>query len=789
MWFECSTRLCIETYSLEEQVSSREVCLQLLQEYYEETVRGQAFIDEFKDIQTIVCAPPPAESDSQTTSVTTTTTPTTTVSPTPTMSPSPTTPPFIEYRPLDPRKIVEVPIRYTNVDFGECFTVLNTQYQECGRDFTNLNNQWVQCASAACNLYSGESESLTGCNDLVKQYEVILNAANHEFDAVQNYACYGWWDQALRWDGSIVLYGGYKTALFGECYNQLETCYSTCASSQNYCDNDVYGYCMRQKCEQQLNHQTSDFGQACEARRQSNVNALFSSFAHGAAQQEANCGGGETNPCNNDYTCQTANGETYDNCKSDCDGVAGYWTSNYNTNLQLVKGFVSVDFSSCLAELDKCFAGCSPYEWLTMYDCATNIKNCYIHQCTQTYSADPHLADCLKHKDHTYNNVFSANGDTAYSNGRASGGCSSTGTTCGGNTCSAGASCCSYQGNQVCSDSYGQCPQEGNQCGSGYCNIGETCCNSASGLCSIGGVCPSECGLNLCYGTEYCCDSISSRCSSGGSCYQNTGTQCGSNFCSSGEYCCDYSSGTCSVGNSCSTNTGTQCGFTTCSVGESCCDPTYSRCSSGGSCNTETQCGTTYCSIGEHCCDSANSICSSSGSCNAQGSCNNNGICEEGETQEGCATDCPFGCNRNGKCETENGEDATSCPDDCKSGGDSDYSTMTWTSSWNSAFTVQQGYGYLANWYSCLSDVETCWAGSCGADFNTCLSSYPVCARITCNPYGSTERTTCIDTAMGIFGSIPSNENANWAYGNAQANICGPVRRLAEKSSLRRRGR
>jgi hypothetical protein len=89
-WFDCSIRKCLEVYSLEEQIESRDVCVQTITQYYEESVRQQNFIDEFKDIQMTVCISPsntPVAVPSQTQ----TPTPRPTPSQTPTQTPTPTT--------------------------------------------------------------------------------------------------------------------------------------------------------------------------------------------------------------------------------------------------------------------------------------------------------------------------------------------------------------------------------------------------------------------------------------------------------------------------------------------------------------------------------------------------------------------------------------------------------------------------------------------------------------------------------------------------------------------------
>ena len=90
-WLECSTRLCLAEYGYgsDAGIGGQDVCTETITSYYEENVKQQNFIDEFKDIQMIVCVSA-SNTPVAIPSLTPTPSTTTTVSITPTPSITPT---------------------------------------------------------------------------------------------------------------------------------------------------------------------------------------------------------------------------------------------------------------------------------------------------------------------------------------------------------------------------------------------------------------------------------------------------------------------------------------------------------------------------------------------------------------------------------------------------------------------------------------------------------------------------------------------------------------------------
>jgi hypothetical protein len=108
-WFDCSTRVCLEMYALEEQIESLDICIKTITLHYEENIRQQNYVDEFKDIQMTVCVSPsntPAPAVSPSSTQTPTARPTPTQTPTPTGSPTPARTPTPSITPTPTRTYI-----------------------------------------------------------------------------------------------------------------------------------------------------------------------------------------------------------------------------------------------------------------------------------------------------------------------------------------------------------------------------------------------------------------------------------------------------------------------------------------------------------------------------------------------------------------------------------------------------------------------------------------------------------------------------------------------------------
>ena len=555
--------------------------------------------------------------------------------------------------------------------------------------------------------------------------------------------------------------------------------------------------------------------------------------------------GAQNRPCCGNGLCEAEKGETFYTCRSDCPGT-NYatlsWTSRWDGLLTAPQGYgYDADWTDAYNKFDYCLgSSCS----VQLQDCANNWVSDTNSICGSVY-VNQDKDECINSVQSIYSfsisQAWNALSSAQNQNGCNGGVGGSTATTCGGNQCSDGiTSCCSYHGNQVCANSDGSCPQEGIYCGTGYCNVGESCCSyHGNQVCANSdGSCPQEgnlCGTVYCNIGESCCsDNV---CSVAGACPNSGGGGGGGGSCNNNGICdswenADYCLSDCGCNNdgTCQSERGESisncwmdCGCNSNAI----CEPGRGEaigncedCSSNGGGNTGggfDPCpggymgpnGCEYPQPGSHCASElegsywtgAECACPGSsrnlgnGRCEEGGGgggggdstqCNGDSICQEGETQEGCPSDCPWGCNNNQICDDANGEDFNNCPYDCKdpSSGIQDFSTSVWTSTYNSGWTVQQGYGYWANWYSCLTDIETCWS-NCGNDYNSCIIRFPECAVRTCYGYGGGIRTECVNTMSMISSNIAGNDQATFAYQGAQQKACGEnnmVRRLNQKS-------
>jgi hypothetical protein len=106
-------------------------------------------------------------------------------------------------------------------------------------------------------------------------------------------------------------------------------------------------------------------------------------------------------------------------------------------------------------------------------------------------------------------------------------------------------------------------------------------------------------------------------------------------------------------------------------------------------------------------------------------------------------------CCGNEKCEPLKGEDKYTCPLDCKG---SDYSTLTWTSRWDGLFTIQQGYGYDADWTDVHNKFDFCLGSSCSVQLSDCASNWHSDANNICDSYYvNQDREECRNSVQSIY--------------------------------------
>ena len=687
--------------------------------------------------------------------------------------------------------------------------------QGCNRDFNTVASAWMACTYDVCvtSYLSISNSDYNFCYDYINQQESYIWGLEKEAQVMQNYGCYGFVETVSQWNPKFILEGGYQYANFMQCNADLDRAYGMCNGAYLFDNaNTKYMDCLKMACESADGVDIAECNNIIEINYKM-IHSDNANFAFQIAQKTCE-------NCNKDGMCQPENGETIDTCPDDCTNNGGggvdpcdynnmcsageshyncptdchndfwtYWSSTVNTNFQLIKGWGAASFEMCYPNLDQCFKGCYPYQDDALSTCADGIKACIGYVCQQIYTSGPVYDGCVNAGNDIKMIITDPGGSTAYEDGHRVG-CGGSGSICGGNICSAGAICCTYQGSEVCSDSYGQCPQEGNQCGTGYCEIGESCCSN--NVCSIGGVCPDSGGGGSCNGDGICdngenADYCSSDCGCNydGICQSGRGETiytCGNDCGCNSNAICESQRGE-AYGNceDCSGNSG---GFDPCpggSMGMNGCE--YPQ--PGSDCSSQLE-GSYW--TGTDCACPGSSRNLGNGRCEEGGGggstqCNGDSICQEGETQEGCPSDCPWGCNQNGLCDDANGEDFNNCPYDCKdatSGGNQDFSTSQWVSNLNSGFRVQQGYGYWADWSSCLNNVESCWS-NCGNDYNSCILRFSECAVRTCYVYGGGTRAECVNTMYMIGSNIQGDDQAKWAYYAGQEKCISNARRLNQK--------
>jgi hypothetical protein len=396
---------------------------------------------------------------------------------------------------------------------------------------------------------------------------------------------------------------------------------------------------------------------------------------------------------------------------------------------------------------------------------------------------------------------------------------------------------CNY--NSMCDsgEDSSNCPSDCpyNPCNNnGYCDPGEDSNNCSSDCpynpCNNNGSCESYNGedSNNC---PYDCQTTNSYCGNG-SCephYSEDSSTCPTD-CHCGNGICEtsYSEDSNNCPNDCQTTTYNYCGNGICEMfedsttcpgdcrcGNGSCESAYGEDSTScpSDCTAPPVCNNNYvCEYGEDnsncatdCPETVNNYCGNNqcepmygedsttcpSDCTSYNPCNYNYICDSGEDYTNCPSDCQNNpCNYNGFCETYNGEDSNNCSNDCRNEGQ-DYGELTWTSQWNSALTVQQGWGTRINWIDSYMKFDECLS-SCGNTLEMCGQMWFNEVKGTCDSqYSYPQSEYCLNDVTHITTNILMKDNGNFAFYNAQsASGCSTrIRQLESKQHGRLRNK
>jgi hypothetical protein len=472
-------------YALEEQIESLDICIKTITLHYEENVRQQAYVDEFKDIQTTVCVsasntPAPAISPSSTQTPTARPTPTQTPTPSSSITPTPTK--------------TYIPPSKSNTP-----------------SITPSPTSSPMCTEWYCE---NREDSLTGDYPprCVYTYEAQAGARR-----LQDWYC-EYWQYRVPWEYNVCYdtcpYGMYSYSPKMECmYSCPEGYYGdssysciakdggsgggsgSCSSGQFYHDNMCVDWCpmgffsdyKNMRCVMQCpsgtfgdtnywkcldycmdpyygDHASHTCVTECPEFTKPNYDTRTceSTLVYTCLDPEhrldgTTCyrySGAQKRLCCGNNICEPNKGEDIKSCPSDCVGTdyaTIKWFSKWDTGLSAPQGYgVMVDWSDVYNKFDYCMSSCG----IDMGICSSNWEIDARSICDAMYSN----IDRQYCSDYVmtiyYNNLQNENIRTAYNNAQSQSGCNGG----GGATC--GDTFCDYSNNEDCKS----CPQDCGHC-------------------------------------------------------------------------------------------------------------------------------------------------------------------------------------------------------------------------------------------------------------------------------------------------------------------------------------
>jgi hypothetical protein len=438
-WFECAMKICLDQYSSDEQNESRNVCIQTITSYYEENIRQQSFIDEFKDIQMTVCISP---SNTPAAAVSPTPTSTPTARPTPTQTPTPSTTTTQSVSPTPTSTQTPTPSKTyipPSKSNTPSITPSPTSSPMCMEWYCeNPEDLLTEDLPPRC-VYTYEAQlgarRLTDwyCNEW--QYKVAMDYGScydscpygmytHQPDRTCVYSCpEGYYEDTMSYSCMVKTDGG-SGGGSGYCssgqfyhdnmcvdwcpmgffadYKNMK-CVMQCPSGTfgdsnywkclEYCMEPYYGDRASNTCVAQCPEFTApkDDTRTCES------SLVYTCLDSEHRLEGSTCyrySGAQSRPCCGNGVCEPGKGETFYTCRADCPGTdyaTLTWTSQWNGGLTAPQGYgYEVEWSHEYATFDSCIAQCTS----ELGACVSDWENSARSKC-QSYYVNQELHDCL----------------------------------------------------------------------------------------------------------------------------------------------------------------------------------------------------------------------------------------------------------------------------------------------------------------------------------------------------------------------------------------------------------
>lgn len=433
-WFDCAIRLCTEEYGSDTEISSHNVCIETVTSHYEENIRRQNFIDEFKDIQMTVCvsasntpAAVPSKSPTPSTTTTVSITPTPSITPTAsiTRTPSITATPSITPSKSGTPSVTPTKSTTPSKTPSPTTTSMCTEWY-CENSEDSLTGEYPpRC------LYTYEAQAGARrlqdwwCQDwqykVPWEYNSCYDSCPYGTYTYQpdrtcvNYCPEGYYEDTMTYSCMVKSYGdgggGSGSCPSGQYYDgsmcvdwcpmgtfaddNSKKCLSHCPSGTfgdkyygkcvSICPEPYYGEKSMRICVEGCPEFTApkDDTRTCES-------TLVYSCLDGSHELDGTTcyrySGAQKRPCCGNGVCEPNKGETFYTCPADCPGTdyaTLSWTSKWNDALTAPLGYgFLVDWTYEYNSFDSCIAQCNS----ELSGCTNDWANSARGRCQSTYT-------------------------------------------------------------------------------------------------------------------------------------------------------------------------------------------------------------------------------------------------------------------------------------------------------------------------------------------------------------------------------------------------------------------